>query len=1498
MDLPKSLLQPFLDQSVSIRSIVAFGFQPPAFVEGSPFPTSLSAMQCKGAVLLRAVAESGGAEIDAWEASPLPAYNAEAEHAPTLDGLALVARTLADTQSGIDLLVLPAESLLEIMTPRADDFAFRAVVVLWPQVLGDRNDGHAGKLQRSLFDRGLVCVAEFPFAEGTARGFLASDAILSLHRIRTVSRGRITLSTLGENGRFANQLFQYSYAKLYAFRHGLTAAFPAWEGRQLFGLDDPSIDGPKLKELSFAGFTDDDRQLWERDDPPIDVDLCGYFQETPACWQRHRPLLRLLLQLPVEQARAIDAWRDRVTLGGRRTLVAIHVRRGDYRKSRFELPFFRLVPEQWYLDWLRALWPTLRNPLLFVATDEPEAIRPAFREFEAVAETFGPPANALPEHVRDFEILRRADHLAICNSSYSRMAAMLASPNQKSYVPSFQTQSFSPYEPWIDPNFWGRFRDSWRDPHPVVNDHRRALAAITESDVPEGEDTGQATSILFDVSDLVAYLVNHATLTGIQRVQCEILRNLAAIPHRQSVRLVVLRDGDDFREIATASMLHFLEKIGSGSAARAVVVSGLRALLRQALPCAVRPRDIFVVVGAFWPVRGMGRLLQRLKNADVIIGALIHDVLPIDAPEYFEARATKVFVKGVFEVLTFADFILTTSEYNKASLARLMSTRGFNRVPVHLVPLARERAHGAPGAVDVSPSVQRVLETDYVLCVGTIEVRKNPGYLFNIWKLLVQSGRSNIPNLVFAGRNGWLVRDFMDQLAACDYLGGKIVIVHNASDPELNLLYRNCLLTMFPSFAEGWGLPVGESLANGKVCLCAATGGTPDAGGVAADYIDPHNTRDGLRQLTRYLDDPELLRAREREIVGQFTPRSWRDVADDFLRSTLALARHVQPVDGVAVIRLPPERYLPISSDGAAIPFDGIDGALSAELICRSGWHPAEISGARADGKEAILQFRTSAPVEAAIVVVMRLAAHGQPFIIRLRSGSGAETETRVGAGTERVAVLSCQVEAGNLVTVHLSSDATSTKKGKWTDARQWSLKGILYFEPKRLSAAAMQQMLRGGEVLSSSTVVVVLPPTVRRPDRVEHGSHHERVLLANAIAMDDRRRAPSLHDFLRSADCWWPSQSTTKRNPPLFANDADRRAFVAGCADGLRTTLAGRDAIKLMRRSDVFVSMARFSEGSIFDRSGVWRAMGYLQGMPSDRAPWLSNAPDGLRIDADALAAAPFVDACCLIFYNGNLHNYYHWLAEGLLCLDVLSQAMGPDSNLRIALPQSLDIAAVFDHRRTLDEVGLGGSHVVEVTEDLIRVREAIWVDRDLVQSMPAPYLRDFQRRIAARYAGLRGRGNRRLLIARRGPTRTIANLAQVEALLSSHGFETVYLEGMSMAEQIMLFQGAQFIIGPHGAGLTNLLFCEPRTRVIEFMPAAEFRPFFWLISEKLGLVHGVQFCPTTEGEGQDFQGTLDVDVGKLQVLIGVIDAAAASKTAASAAAGKSSRWSWRGSA
>ncbi|MGD1091416.1 MAG: glycosyltransferase family 61 protein [Bryobacteraceae bacterium] len=260
------------------------------------------------------------------------------------------------------------------------------------------------------------------------------------------------------------------------------------------------------------------------------------------------------------------------------------------------------------------------------------------------------------------------------------------------------------------------------------------------------------------------------------------------------------------------------------------------------------------------------------------------------------------------------------------------------------------------------------------------------------------------------------------------------------------------------------------------------------------------------------------------------------------------------------------------------------------------------------------------------------------------------------------------------------------------------------------------------------------------------------------------------------------------------------------------------------------------------------------------------------LSIAEESLATAHYCEHSYLIFYNGNLHNYYHWLVEGPLPLDILSGALELDKNVKIALPRSMDVDALFDHRETLRAVAFGRHDIIEVAADLIQVREAIWVETDLVERMPAPYLKDFQRRIAARYAGLRAPRNRRLLVARKGPNRKIHNIEQVQAFLSIYDFETVYLEGMSMVDRILLFQNAEFVIGPYGAGLANLIFCEPGTKVIKLMPSAEMRPFFWMISDKLDLVYGLQICSTVPD--RDFHAAITVDIGNLRALICMVDA------------------------
>jgi capsular polysaccharide biosynthesis protein len=565
-----------------------------------------------------------------------------------------------------------------------------------------------------------------------------------------------------------------------------------------------------------------------------------------------------------------------------------------------------------------------------------------------------------------------------------------------------------------------------------------------------------------------------------------------------------------------------------------------------------------------------------------------------------------------------------------------------------------------------------------------------------------------------------------------------------------------------------------------------------------------------LPQVTRLLDD--------------------RDPGTAISAAINAPPQDPDPGTELAAVMLPPGRY------------------LSAERICISGWRPPEPSGVRAAQSATTIRFRAAVPVGTRINLVIPLAAHGRGFCIRIRSGSGAETEVSLAGGSEKMAVLSCAVEPGALVTANFSSLSATLDADEPSDAAYWMLKGILYFDPKSVAADASLQ-LKGG------------PEDSSRPDRI----------LLRAVSMGDDRRAPSFDAFEKSANSYWLSCFTADRAAPICADEADLLAFYSGCGNSAYAPQVGRidDCVKLIRRSDQFVSTSRSSQGSVFDRAGVWRAMEYLHGSPPGAAPWISKEMDAAGIDEQSLAAAPYFEGSYLVFYNGNLANYYHWLVEGLVCLDVLSRALGDGSNVKIVLPKSIDFDVRFDHRDFLRAVGLGGREIVEAEADFIKVSEAIWVDSDQIQGMPAHHVQDFQRRVAALYAGSRGPRNKRLLVARKGLTRKFHNLEQLEAALSSYGFKTVYLEGMSSVDQILLFQSAEFIVGAHGAGLSNLLFCDPGTKVIELMPSAEFRSYFWCIAQKLELVYGLQFCAANR-----YEDDITVDIDKLRTLIRMVDA------------------------
>jgi glycosyltransferase involved in cell wall biosynthesis len=167
----------------------------------------------------------------------------------------------------------------------------------------------------------------------------------------------------------------------------------------------------------------------------------------------------------------------------------------------------------------------------------------------------------------------------------------------------------------------------------------------------------------------------------------------------------------------------------------------------------------------------------------------------------------------------------------------------------------------------------------FALCVGTIEVRKNHAKFLLLWESLARELGEAWPKLVIAGAPGWGAEEAVQMLRRAER-GGPYLWVEAPTDEELAWLYSRAAFTVFPSLAEGWGLPIGESLWFGKPCVASFTTSMPEVGGTLCSYADPNQIETFAAPIMSLVRDAEFYRASVAAIRASRL-RTWAQAADD-----------------------------------------------------------------------------------------------------------------------------------------------------------------------------------------------------------------------------------------------------------------------------------------------------------------------------------------------------------------------------------------------------------------------------------------------------------------------------------------------------------------------------------------------------------------------------------------------------------------------------------------
>ncbi len=169
------------------------------------------------------------------------------------------------------------------------------------------------------------------------------------------------------------------------------------------------------------------------------------------------------------------------------------------------------------------------------------------------------------------------------------------------------------------------------------------------------------------------------------------------------------------------------------------------------------------------------------------------------------------------------------------------------------------------------------VETPFLLSVGTLEPRKNHRRLLAAYAELPAALRERYP-LLIAGAEGWKLEAVTGDLAPGSELE-RVHLLGHVTDDELVALYSAATLFVYPSLAEGFGLPVVEAMACGAPVLTSGTSALPEVSGDAARLVDPYHVDQIRRAIEELVDDPDerlRLQALGRERAATF---SWEKTA-------------------------------------------------------------------------------------------------------------------------------------------------------------------------------------------------------------------------------------------------------------------------------------------------------------------------------------------------------------------------------------------------------------------------------------------------------------------------------------------------------------------------------------------------------------------------------------------------------------------------------------------
>ncbi len=259
---------------------------------------------------------------------------------------------------------------------------------------------------------------------------------------------------------------------------------------------------------------------------------------------------------------------------------------------------------------------------------------------------------------------------------------------------------------------------------------------------------------------------------------------------------------------------------------------------------------------------------QAWRAGGLGVVVVVHDMLPWEVPQLTDGREVKGFIAQALAILAQANHLVACSAHSASSYAEAAADPTFRTTDEAVNPAPISIAHPGIAATLRRGGGHAAMPAEladgrpFIMFCSTIEIRKNHLLLLRVWdRLRRKMPEAELPRLVFVGRWGWGVEPVRIWVQRDWRLAQHVLVLEGVTDDTLALLYRRAQFTVFPSFAEGFGMPVAESLACGTPVLTGTHPALREAAEGLMPMIDPDDLAAWEGEILGLLQAPERLAA-------------------------------------------------------------------------------------------------------------------------------------------------------------------------------------------------------------------------------------------------------------------------------------------------------------------------------------------------------------------------------------------------------------------------------------------------------------------------------------------------------------------------------------------------------------------------------------------------------------------------------------------------------------